>query len=238
MKQYQKIAHPEMIKSHTFTTPPKTAKKQHHTTDTITAENLYQMSAAITIRALETNFAKSNNPKMFDMLIDAINFAKNPYTANGGDGAELIQETALYLWCYNGQMITDTTQDGQTDKDGNPITILRGAFRNIRKLIYKHEQKQFKQCYIEDYENENGAIAVPPLWDMPTYTDYITAVAILDSLELNANQKYILNKRLQGYSLQQIADTKNITKQAVANTLSKIGKKYITIYGKIAIPTT
>lgn len=171
------------------------------------------------------------------MLFDAIRFAHNPETAHGGEGANLIQETALYLWQYNGKTLDDTTNDGQTDKDGNPISILRGAFRNIRALIYGHEQRQYKQVYLTDYETEHGEIAVPFMWDMPTYTDYITATEIITALELTENQKYILNKRLQGFSLQEIADTKNTSKQAIANTLAKIGKKYIALYGEIAVPT-
>lgn len=213
-------------------------KKTFNTnTDTITADTLQQIANAITIRALKTNLAKSGNKMIEKLLFDAINFAHNPTTANGGEGASLIQETALYLWQYNGKELTDTTEDGQTDKDGAPITILRGAFRNIRALIYGHEQRQYKQVYLPDYENENGEIAVPFMWDMPTYTDYITATEIITALELTENQRYILNKRLQGFSLQEIADTKKTSKQAVANTLAKIGKKYIALYGEIAVPT-
>lgn len=212
-------------------------KQYHNENNTITPETLQQMSNAITIRALKTNYAKSANETVRKLLIDAIEFAHNPETAHGGEGASLIQETALYLWGYNGKTLDDTTNDGQTDKDGNPISILRGAFRNIRSLIYGHEQRQYKQCYLEDYETENGEIAVPFLWDMPTYTDYITVTEIMTALELTENQKYILNKRLQGFSLQEIADTKNTSKQAIANTLAKIGKKYIALYGEIAVPT-
>lgn len=213
-------------------------KKQfHNENNTITPETLQQMSNAITIRALKTNYAKSANETIRNLLFDAIAFAHNPETAQGGEGASLIQETALYLWQYNGKTLNDTTTDGQTDKDGNPITILRGAFRNIRKLIYGHEQRQYKQLYLTDYENDHGEIAVPFEWDTPTYTDYITTTEILTALELTENQKYILNKRLQGYSLQEIADTKNTSKQAIANTLAKIGKKYIALYGEIAVPT-
>ena len=208
-----------------------------NTNNTITADTLQQMANAITIRALQTNFSKSGDKTIENLLKDAINFAHNPSTANGGDGASLIQDTALYLWGYNGKQLTDTTNDGQTDKNGEPITILRGAFRNIRKIIYAHEQKQYKQIYLEDYESENGEIAVPFKWDFDTYTEYMTVSQIITALDLTVNQKYILNKRLQGYSLQQIADTKNTSRQAVANTLTKIANKYIAIYGEIAVPT-
>lgn len=210
--------------------------KYHNTTNTITAENVQQMANAITIRALTTNYGKSGNETIRHMLYDAINFARNAETAQGGDGAALIQDTAAYLWQYNGQSLDDTTGDGRTDKNGEPITILRGAFYNIRKQIYNHERKQYKQIYVTDYEQEHGEIAVPFMWDIDSHADYITTAEIIAALELTENQKYILSKRLQGYSLQQIADTKGISKQAVANTLAKIGKKYVATFGDISVP--
>jgi DNA-directed RNA polymerase specialized sigma24 family protein len=212
-------------------------KKQYHNeTNIITADTLQQMANAITIRALKTNYAKSANETIRELLFDAITFAHNPETTQGGDGADLVQDTALYLWGYAGKSLEDTTTDGQTDKEGNPITILRGAFRNIRKIIYGHEQRQYKQDYLTDYENNNGEIAVPFLWDMPTYTDYITATEIITALELTENQKYILNKRLQGCDLAEIAKLKNVSYQSIQNALAKIGKKYIALYGEIAVP--
>lgn len=213
-------------------------KKQfHNENNAITPETLQQIANAITIKALKTNFSNSGNKMIEKMLFNAVAFARNPETAQSGNGADLIQETALYLCQYIGQSLDDTTNDGQTDKDGNPITILRGAFRNIRKLIYGHEQKQYKQLYLTDYETENGEIAVPFLWDIPTYTDYITVTEIITALELTENQKYILNKRLQGCDLAEIARLKNVSYQSIQNTLAKIGKKYIALYGEIAVPT-
>ena len=213
-------------------------KKQfHNESNQITADTLQQMANAITIRALKTNLAKSGNKTIEQMYFDAVRFAHNPETAQAGEGANLIQDTALYLWGYVGKSLDDTTNDGQTDKDGNPISILRGAFRNIRKIIYGHEQRQFKQMYLEDYESEHGEIAVPFLWDIPTYTDYITATEIITALDLTENQKYILNKRLQGVGIREIARLKNVNVNAVENALAKIGKKYIALYGEIAVPT-
>ena len=213
-------------------------KKQYHNDNNqITADTVQQIANAVTIRALKTNLAKSGNKAIERMYFDAVSFAKNPETAQGGDGADLIQETAQYLWSYAGKSLLDTTGDGQTDKNGEEITILRGAFHNIRKIIYAHEQRQLKQCYIEDYESEHGEIAVPVKWDMPTYTDYITVTEIITALELNENQKYILNKKLQGYSNCDIARLKNVGESAIRNTLAKIGKRYIAIYGEIAVPT-
>lgn len=211
-------------------------KKSFNTNNTITAETLQHLANAITIKALKTNYSKSGNNAMRDMLNDAIRFAHNPETAHGGDGAQLVQETALYLWQYQGRNLDDLADDGQTDKDGNPITILRGAFRYLGKIIHGHKQRIYKQLYIADYENEHGEIAIPFMWDIDSQADYMTTTEIITALELTENQKYILGKRLQGYSLQEIGDIKNISKQAVSNTLSKIGNKYIKTFGVISVP--
>ena len=203
----------------------------------INADNIQRMANAITIKALQTNYAKSGNEFMLKLLNNAIAFAKNPNTAFNGDGGDLIQDTALYLWQYKGYTLDDPTNDGKTDKDGNPISIKLGAYRNIHNIITKIKRKEYKQVYLSDYETENGEIAVPPLWDMPTFTDYISVKEIITALSLTENQRFILNKRLQGLSLNDIAKLKNISHQAVQNTLTKIAKKYISIYGEIAVPT-
>lgn len=211
-------------------------KQYHNENNRITSETLQQMANAITIRALKTTLAKSANPTIEKLLFDAIAFAQDPHGAHGGDGANLVQDTALYLWQYNGKTLDDTTTDGQTDKDGNPITILRGAFRNIRAIIYGHEQRQYKQVYLEDYENENGVLAVPCMWDMPTYTDYTTAKRIIDSLHLTATQYQILKLRLQGLSMEQCAKVKGCSKKNVHKIIEQIRTKYTNLYGEIAIP--
>jgi len=203
--------------------------------DRITAESLYPLAISVTVSALKTNYANSGNGKMLEMLIDVLQYAKD--FQNGGDGADLVQETCLYLWRYADKNLTDTIKISKTHKNGgnteDEITILRGAFRNINKLIYSHEKRQYKQVYITDYENNHGEIAVRPEWDIDTYTDIIDITERLNRLQLTQNQYAILSKRLDGKSYADIASERGVTKQAVANTLEKIGKKYIAIYGEV-----
>ena len=54
---------------------------------------------------------------------------------------------------------------------------------------------------------------------------------------LDIKKKEVQEAWLDNASLQEIADTKNTSKQAIANPLAKIGKKYIALYGEIAVPT-
>ena len=215
-------------------------KKQYHNEqNTITENSIYPIANAITIKALQTHFSKSGSTLAFELMIDAMAFSRATakgeypmdYTTEGG--ADLIQETCLYLWQYNGKNLDEPTTDGRTTKEGEPLTILRGAFYNINNIIHSLRQKELKQVYLTDYHNE---IAVPFMWDIDNYADYVTIDRIINDLDLNDGQMWVLNKRLQGYSLQQIADKKAVSKQAISNTLAKIADKYIKIYGSITVP--
>lgn len=217
-------------------------KKQYHNEqNTITESTIYPIANAITIKALQTHFSKSGNTLAFDLMLDAMSFSRATargeypmtYTADGG--ADLIQDTCLYLWQYNGKNLDEPTADGRTTKDGEPLTILRGAFYNINNIIHRLRQKELKQIYITDYEKNHGEIAVPFMWDIDTYTDYVTIDKLINALDLTDNQMWILNKRLQGFSVSDIARKKNTDRRAVYNALEKIGKKYMSVFGGVSV---
>ena len=202
----------------------------------IDASTLYAKADAIAIRAILTDWTKSGNDTMRKLYHSAINFALSDHTDDDGNGgAEIIQDTALYLWQYSGKSFDDATADGQTDEDGKPITILRGAFRNIGATIKRNRQREYKRLYLEDYENENGQILVPFEWDVDNYADFIRIDEIIDGLELTANQYQVLNLRMRGLSMDQCAMKKGCVKSNIAKVLDQIRKKYIAVYG---VPAT
>lgn len=201
--------------------------------DTITAESIFQMSAAITIRGLKTTLAKSANEKIAEMLNDCIAYAHDPIGYQGDDGAEILQNVACYLSEHMGQELSDATTDGQTDKDGQPITILRGAFRVVRKTIYNHEKRQFHECYIDDYESDHGAIKVPAKWDIPDMATWEEVTRRILTLNLTIPQMEILSARLRGYSNKRIAKMRKTDAANIGRRLAKIAEKYTAVYGEI-----
>lgn len=206
-----------------------TEREQTERDNIISADTLENKATAITIRALLTTYTASGNNTIRAMLFDAIDYAHDH--ANGGDGADLIQDTALYLWGYNGKSLEDNTEDGQTDKEGNSITILRGAFRNIHRKIDRHRAIQLKSVYITDYEKEHGEIKVPFEWDVDSCEDLTTINNIINSLNLTANQYQVLNLRLRGMSYESCAHNKGCSKQNIAKVLDQVRTKYVTLYG-------
>lgn len=213
-----------------------TMKQYNEQTKTIDATTLYAKADAIAIRAILTDWTKSGNEMMRKLYHSAVNFALSDHTDDDGNGgADIIHDTVLYLWQYNGKSLDDATADGQTDKDGNAISILRGAFRNIGATIKRNRQREYKQLYLEDYENENGQIAVPLEWDIDNYADFVRIDEIIDSLELTANQYQVLNLRMRGLSMEQCATKKGCVKSNIFKVLDQIRKKYIALYG---VPAT
>lgn len=216
---------------------------------------LYQLAIAVVVRGLTTNYTKSGNAKMRELYNDAVaqshawdildrwgvrnnsdakscpaNLGTNQgYTS--GDASDLIQSVALYLVDYLGRNILTAYDGDGRDKTGDKITILRGAFRVLRKEIYGHEQRQYKQVYVDDYESENGAIAVPFKWDIENTEQLDRTQDIIKILDLSDNQRAILYARLRGISLQDIAKDRGVSYQAVQNTLGKIAKKYLSRIG-------
>lgn len=209
-----------------------TMKKQNEQTTTIDSATIYQKADAIAIRAILTDLTKSGNDMMYRLYYSAVRYAMSNHTDDDGKGgADVIQDTVLYLWNYHGKTLDDYTNDGQTDKDREPITILRGAFRNIGASIKRNRQRQYKQTYIEDYENGHGAIAVPMEWDIDNFADFVKINDIIDSLNLTPNQYHVLNLKMRGKSNVQTATVKGCSEANIRKVLDQIRKKYVDIYG-------
>lgn len=208
---------------------------QQHKDKTIDEKTIYTKADAIAIRAILTDWTKSGNDMMKKLYYSAVSFATSNHEYDDGNGgADIIQDVACYLWQYNGKSVDDNTDDGRTDKDGNPITILRGAFRCVGASIKRNRQRQYKQTYITDYENERGEIVVPWEWDVDNYEDFKRIDDIIDSLELTANQYQVLNLKMRGLSNVQAAAAKGCGESNIRKVLDQIRAKYVAIYGTSA----
>lgn len=212
-------------------TPLKYPRVEIDTTDDINAETLYNKAISITTKAIFTNFARSGNEKMRKLYFSCVAFA-NGFKDDGEGGADLIQDTALYLWQYDGRKLTEYTTDGQKNKDGNPITILRGAFRNVAKLIQRQAREDFRRIYIEDYETEHGQIAVPFGWDIDDFETLTAIDEIINSMGLTDTQAQILGFRMRGMSIRECMTAKGSKSiNGMYKIMEQIRKKYVDLYG-------
>lgn len=237
-----------------------------NTAEIITAENVQTMGERIAIKALKTCLAsaKGKTPEQAERERDNgknpnasgnFNFLYSLYTGLIGDiterkktgaplsdGYDIAQTACAFLCEYIGKTLHDTTTDGQTDKDGNPVTVLRGCFRAVNRYIMSERTREYKRAYIDDTDENGKAVIyeIPDFWDIPTATDYKRIHEIIAKLDLPQRQAQVLRYRLQGIatgadserkrdSVRTIAQKMGISFQAVHNLLNKIRAKCVAI---------
>lgn len=195
----------------------------------ITAENVQTIGERIAIRALKTCYQKGGQPFIYSLYCGIVaDITENKKAGLPlSDGYDIAQTASAFLCEYIGKTLQDTTTDGQTDKDGQPVTILRACFRAVNRYIMGERQHDYKRVYVDDVD-ENGATLyyeIPAEWDTPTATDYKRVADLIGQLDLPQRQKQVLRYRLRGLSVNATAQKMGVTKQAVQNLLRKVQAK-------------
>lgn len=224
------------------TTASKRNRKQTQTapavvTDTaspaeiITAENVQTIGERIAIRALKTCYQKGGQPFIYSLYCGIVaDITENKKTgAPLSDGYDIAQTACAYLCEYIGKGLHDKTADGQTDKDGNPVDVLRGCFRAVNRYIMGERQHDYKRVYVDEIDTKTGETLyyeIPDGYDLPTVNDYKQVTATIKALNLTARQAQILRYRLRGFSVHQIADKMSIHRKTLQEHIKAIQRKY------------
>jgi DNA-binding NarL/FixJ family response regulator len=196
----------------------------------ITADNVQTMGERIAVRALKTCYQKGGQPFIYALYCGLVaDITENKKTgAPLSDGYDIAQTASAYLCGYIGKTLQDKTTDGQTDKDGQPVTILRACFRAVNRYIMGERQHDYKRVYVDEID-ENGATLyyeIPAEWDTPTATDYKHITAVIKALNLTSRQAQILRYRLSGKSIHQIADILKIHRKTLQEHMQALQRKY------------
>ena len=200
--------------------------------ETITDATAQTMGERIAVRALKTTYQASGNPFILrlycGLIVDILHNTKTA-TETITDGYDIAQNAVLFLLSYRGQKLTDGANNGEKDKDGNGITILRACFRIVGRYIDGERQKEYKRAYIED---ENGLVyEIPFKWDLPTIADYKAVKRVIERLKLSQMEKRIFAMRMQGKSNTETANALSITENAVKVYRNRIRAKVAKVYG-------
>lgn len=196
----------------------------------ITADNVQTMGERIAVRALKTCYQKGGQPFIYALYCGLVaDITENKKTgAPLSDGYDIAQTASAFLCEYIGKTLQDTTTDGQTDKGGQPVTILRACFRAVNRYIMGERQHDYKRVYVDDVD-ENGATLyyeIPAEWDTPTATDYKGVTDTIKALNLTSRQAQILRYRLSGKSIHQIADILKIHRKTLQQHMQALQRKY------------
>lgn len=229
----------ENKKSNPNTTPRNTRKPAKATatptlqppanmSEIITADNVQAIGERIATKLLNTIFGASGNDmikRLFNGLIVDRKTRLNDYKQPLSDGYDIAQAATAFLCAYIGKPIDAPANDGTTDKNGNPATILRACFRKCRAYIYGQAQKHYKNIYIDNPET-GEILQVPDFWDIPTYNDFTAVNNAINAMNLTARQKSILAYRMRGKSIHAIAKILCVHKSTIQEHLQAIGKKF------------
>ncbi len=196
----------------------------------ITADNVQTMGERIAVRALKTCYQKGGQPFIYALYCGLVaDITENKKAGLPlSDGYDIAQTASAYLCEYIGKTLQDKTTDGQTDKDGQPVTILRACFRAVNRYIMGERQHDYKRVYVDDVD-ENGATLyyeIPAEWDTPTATDYKGVTDTIKALNLTSRQAQILRYRLSGKSIHQIADILKIHRKTLQEHIQALQRKY------------
>lgn len=212
------------------TTPATLAPVQVNNAEIITADNVQTMGERIAVRALKTCYQKGGQPFIYTLYCGLIaDITENKKTgAPLSDGYDIAQTASAFLCDYIGKTLQDTTTDGQTDKDGQPVSILRACFRAVNRYIMGERQREYKRAYVDEIDEKTGATLyyeIPEFYDIPTATDYKRVNELITALKLSQNEKRFLSYRLRGYSLDVIAQKMGIARGNVNTYRQRIKAK-------------
>lgn len=217
------------VKQPQITTQPNAIKTQIPENTIITQDNILSLGERISVRALKTCIAKSGQPFMYDLYNNLIADITHNIIANEPltDAYDIVQTACLHLCKYIGKGVIDNTTDGQTDKDGKPITILRATFRAVNKYIMGERAHEYKRVYVDDVDASGNILyyTIPDGWDMPTATDYKKVCGLIEKMGLSANEKKVLYYRLRGIATCTIAEYMGVKKQNIITYQQRILKK-------------
>lgn len=205
-----------------------TLEKLIDDTGIITARNVQTIGERIAIKALKTIYQRSGEntiKTLYNGLCADINARKQNYLQPLSDGYDIAQTATAFLCAYIGKTLQTNADNGETNKDGNPVDVLRACFRAVNRYIMGHRQREYKSIYI-DNPDTGELLQVPFEWDTPTYNDFLTVDNTINALNLTVRQKQILSYRLRGKSLHEIARILCVSRTAIQKTIGQIRTKY------------
>ena len=219
-------------------------KKLAYLSQVITFDNVQALGEHTASKALKTIHRKSQDKYIYILIKDLqtdLHKAKRDIEYTYSNAFDIVQLATCFYLQYVGQPLNATANNGELDKDGNPIDILRACYRTVNRYIMAHKNKVYKTLYLQDID-ENGKlgeyIAIPHLWDIGTKAngeqthtiqDLNDIKNLFDNLNLSVTENKVLSARLRGFGYDIIAKKLGISKGTVQTYIKRIQAKAIAI---------
>lgn len=208
----------------------------------ITAETVQTIGERIAVKALKTCLQSGGKPNenkptnggnfnflysLYCDLITDINKRKTDHRAPLSDGYDIAQTATAFLCGYIGKTLHDNADNGETDKNGNPVDVSRACFRAVNRYIMGERQRIYKRAYVDETDANGKTLyyEIPDEWDIPTANDFRAVNDMITALKLSQNEKRFLSYRLRGFSLETIAQKMGISRGNVNTYRQRIKAK-------------
>lgn len=212
--------------------------------ETITAESVVEMGERVAVKALKTCFTSGKLPnegdkmgagyflvmyRLYTSLIGDIVERKHDISAPLSDGYDVASVAITFLSERIGKRLSDKTDTDETDRNGNPISLLKACFRAVNRYIMGERRRLYKRVYLKDFEN-GAYIPTVKGWRIDDAETLKRVKKYIDEMRLSRQEYNFLKYRLCGYSLEKIAklmsvkrDTLNAVRSRVKAKAEKIG---------------
>ena len=190
--------------------------------ETISFENVQQIGELITLKCLRGDcaYSRQNFEKLYTGYVKDLNRRNYP-THTFSDAYDLAQTAICFLCEFIGKELTDV----YTIKNGKVITIKQATYTLVSRYVDRMRRNNRRACDIDNYA-ESLSVEI----DYYEEKDYAAVDNTIESLNLKARDRVVLDCYFAGMTCNEIAEFLDIDRVTVWRRRQRAQVKYKALF--------
>ena len=190
--------------------------------ETISFENVQQIGELITLKCLRgyCAYSRQNFEKLYTGYVKDLNRRNYP-THTFSDAYDLAQTAICFLCEFIGKELTDV----YTIKNGKVITIKQATYTLVSRYVDRMRRNNRRACDIDNYA-ESLSVEI----DYYEEKDYTAVDNTIESLNLKARDRVVLDCYFAGMTCNEIAEFLDIDRVTVWRRRQRAQVKYKALF--------
>ena len=190
--------------------------------ETISFENVQQIGELITLKCLRgyCAYSRQNFEKLYTGYVRDLNRRNYP-THTFSDAYDLAQTAICFLCEFIGKELTDV----YTIKNGKVITIKQATYTLVSRYVDRMRRNNRRACDIDNYA-ESLSVEI----DYYEEKDYTAVDNTIESLNLKARDRVVLDCYFAGMTCNEIAEFLDIDRVTVWRRRQRAQVKYKALF--------
>ena len=190
--------------------------------ETISFENVQQIGELITLKCLRgyCAYSRRNFEKLYTGYVRDLNRRNYP-THTFSDAYDLAQTAICFLCEFIGKELTDV----YTIKNGKVITIKQATYTLVSRYVDRMRRNNRRACDIDNYA-ESLSVEI----DYYEEKDYTAVDNTIESLNLKARDRVVLDCYFAGMTCNEIAEFLDIDRVTVWRRRQRAQVKYKALF--------